>query len=128
MSISTSLTWNITNAIRDNSDGFVTEIRYSITGVSTETVGSGSTTYQHVITGGYAVPVHTRTGSETAFASLSESQMVDWVKAGIGSTDVAFWEKVIPGHLGAMHRGEITDDPDKRLDLVNSSSSGLPWS
>ena len=39
MSISTSLTWNITDTMRDNSDGFVTEIRYSITGVSTETTG-----------------------------------------------------------------------------------------
>ena len=127
MSISTSLTWNITDTMRDNSDGFVTEIRYSITGVSTETVGSGSTTFYHTVTGGYLVPDHTRTGSETPFESLTETQIVDWVKSGIGSTDVAHWEKVIPGHLGGMHRGEITDDPNKRLPLGNSSSSGLPW-
>ena len=58
---------------------------------------------------------------------LTETQIVDWVKTGIGSTDVAHWEKVIPGHLLGMHRGEITDDPNKRLPLGNSSSSGLPW-
>ena len=127
MSISTSLTWNITDTMRDKSDGFVTEIRYSITGVSTETVGSGSTTFYHTVTGGYLVPDHTRTGSEIAFESLTKTQIINWVKDGMGADEVSGWETAIPGHLLGMHRGEITDDPNKRLPLGNSSSSGLPW-
>ena len=38
--ITTSLTWNITDLMKHDSDGFVYEIKYSITGISTETVGS----------------------------------------------------------------------------------------
>ncbi len=37
--ITTSITWNVTDLRRDDSDGFVFEIKYSITGISTETVG-----------------------------------------------------------------------------------------
>ena len=36
MALSTTITWNITDTIRDKSDGFVTEIKYSIAGVATE--------------------------------------------------------------------------------------------
>ena len=73
--ITTSLTWNITDLKRHSSDGFVYEIRYSVTGVSTETVGGASTTFQHVMNGGYMVPDHTRTGSEIPFDNLTETQL-----------------------------------------------------
>ena len=122
--ITTSLTWNITDLKRHSSDGFVYEIRYSVTGVSTETVGGASTTFQHVMNGGYMVPDHTRTGSEIAFSNLTETQIVNWVKAGIGSTDVATFETVIPGHLSAMRDGSLNP---KNFD-TNTTSSGLPWS
>ena len=82
--ITTSLTWNITDLMKHDSDGFVYEIKYSITGISTETVGSASTTLEHVITGGYVVPDQTRTGSEVGFSSLTETQIINWVKAGLG--------------------------------------------
>lgn len=121
--ITTSLTWNITDLKRHSSDGFVYEIRYSVTGVSTETVGSASTTFEHVMNGGYMVPDHTRTGSETAFSSLTEAQIVNWVKAGIGSTDVATFETVIPGHLSAMRDGSLNP---KEFN-TDDTSSGLPW-
>ena len=62
--ITTSVTWNITDLARHDSDGFVYEIKYSIAGISTETVGSASTTFEHVITGGYMVPDQTRTGND----------------------------------------------------------------
>ena len=122
--ITTSLTWNITDLKRHSSDGFVYEIRYSVTGVSTETVGGASTTFQHVMNGGYMVPDHTRTGNEIPFDKLIESQIVDWVKAGIGSTDVETFETVIPGHLSAMRDGSLDF---KNFD-TNDTSSGLPWS
>ena len=121
--ITTSLTWNITDLKRHSSDGFVYEIRYSVTGISTETVGGISTTFQHVIGGGYMVPDHTRTGSEIPFDNLTETQIINWVKAGIGSDDVATFETIIPGHLSAMRDGSV--DP-KNFD-TDATSSGLPW-
>mgnify|MGYP001333482964 CR=1 FL=1 len=123
MSISTTVTWNITDTQRDNSDGFVTEIKYSIIGIATETVGSGSTTYRHIVRGGYQVPDHTRIGNETSFNSLNEDTIVGWVKNGIGSTDVAHWEKVIPLHLGNMINESITGSSKGQP----NSSRGLPW-
>ena len=124
MSISTSLTWNITNAIRDNSDGFVTEIRYSITGVSTES--TNGRTYTHVIRGGYLVPDHTRKGDEIDFDKLTESKIIEWLKAGMGADDVAMYEDIIPKHLKGMHDGEI-DTPENQYRIDNNSSNGLPW-
>ena len=124
--ITTSLTWNITNLMKHDSDGFVYEIKYSITGISTETVGSASTTFEHVITGGYMVPDQTRTGKEIAFSSLTEGQIINWVKAGIGSTEVSMYEDIIPNHLNAMHNGSLNIPKDNAFG--EGTSSGLPWS
>ena len=120
--ITTSITWNVTDLRRDDSDGFVFEIKYSITGISTETVGSGSTTYSHVVTGGYLVPDHTRTGSEIPFDKLTEPQIVDWVKAGLGTTETVGWENAISGHLDGM-RYDSLHNPVKS----DATSTGLPW-
>ena len=124
--ITTSVTWNITDLMKHDSDGFVYEIKYSITGISTETVGSASTTFEHVITGGYVVPDQTRTGNEIAFSDLTEGQIVNWVKAGIGSTEVAMYEDIIPNHLNAMHNGSL--NVPKNSAYGEGTSSGLPWS
>ena len=123
--ITTSITWNITDLMRHDSDGFVYEIKYSITGISTETVGSASTTLEHVITGGYMVPDQTRTGSEIAFPSLTEGQIINWVKTGMGSTEVAMYEDIIPNHLNAMRNGSF--NVPKNSALGEETSSGLPW-
>lgn len=124
--ITTSLTWNITDLMKHDSDGFVYEIKYSITGISTETVGSASTTLEHVISGGYMVPDQTRTGSEISFSSLTETQIINWVKTGIGSTEVAMYEDIIPNHLNAMRNGSL--NVLKNSALGEGTSSGLPWS
>ena len=120
--ITTSITWNVTDLRRDDSDGFVFEIKYSITGISTETVGSASTTHSHVVTGGYLVPDHTRTGNEIPFRQLSESQIVNWVKAGLGTTETVGWENAISGHLDGM-RYDSLHNPVKS----DATSTGLPW-
>ena len=124
--ITTSLTWNITDLNRHDSDGFVYEIKYSITGISTETVGSASTTFEHVITGGHMVPDQTRTGNEIKSSDLTEGQIINWVKAGIGSTEVAMLEDIIPNHLNAMRNGSLNDL--KNSALGEGTSNGLPWS
>ena len=124
--ITTSLTWNITNLMKHDSDGFVYEIKYSIAGISTETVGSASTTFEHVITGGYVVPDQTRTGSEVRFSSLTEGQIINWVKTGMGTTEVAMYEDIIPNHLNAMHNGSLNIPKDNAFG--EGTSSGLPWS
>ena len=117
--ITTSITWNITDLRRDDSDGFVFEIKYSITGISTETVGSASTSYTHIVTGGYLVPDLTRTGSEIPFDNLSEPQIVNWVKAGLGTTETIGWENAISGHLDGMRQESVTK--------LDATSTGLPW-
>ena len=128
MSISTTITWKIIDTIRDKSDGFITEIRYSITGASTKfDPDNGSKTLYHTITGGYLIPDHTRTGDEIVFGKLTESQIIDWVKDALGEDQVAMYEDIIPKHLKGMHDGEIYDDPNKRVPLGNSFSNGLPW-
>ena len=124
MALSTTTTWNITDTKRDNSDGFVTEIRYSITGVSTESTNGRA--YTHVITGGYLVPDHTRKGDEIDFDKLTKSQIIDWVKVGIGSDDVAMYEDIIPKHLKGMHDGGI-DTPENQYRIDEDTSNGLPW-
>ena len=121
--ITTSITWNVTDLRRADSDGFVFEIKYSITGISTETVGGASTSYSHVVTGGYLVPDHTRTGNEIPFDKLTESQIVDWVKAGLGTTETVGWENAISGHLDGM-RYDSLYNPVKS----DATSTGLPWS
>ena len=123
--ITTSITWNVTDLMRHDSDGFVYEIKYSITGISTETGGSASTTFEHVITGGYVVPDQTRTGSEVRFSSLTEGQIINWVKTGMGTTEVAMYEDIIPNHLNAMHNGSLNIPKDNALG--EGTSSGLPW-
>ena len=120
--VTTSLTWNITDLRRDTSDNFVTEIKYSITGICTETVGGASTEYSHVITGGHLVPDLTRTGSEIPFEDLTETQIISWVKAGIGSTEVAMFEDIIPRHLDGERKGCHIVSHD-----LGDFKSGLPW-
>ena len=117
--ITTSITWNITDLRRDDSDGFVFEIKYSITGISTETVGSASTSYTHIVTGGYLVPDLTRTGNEIPFDNLSEPQIVNWVQAGLGTTETIGWENAISGHLDGMRQESVTKS--------DATSTGLPW-
>ena len=114
--ITTSLTWNITDLKRHSSDGFVYEIRYSVTGVSTETVGGASTTFQHTMNGGYMVPDHTRTGSEIPYANVTQDNVVSWVQngfvgivtVGVGSdaittTGIELEKSVFPDHLMVLY-------------------------
>ena len=124
MALSTTITWNITDTTRDKSDGFVTEIKYSITGDATES--STGEKYQHIVTGGYQVPDHTRKGDEITFANLTESKVVEWVKAGMGTDEVTFWETSIPKYLRLMHDGQIRT-PEHPLILDKYSSTGVPW-
>lgn len=124
MTLSINLTWNITDITRDNSDGFVTEIKYSITGVSLDS--ETGVTYTHVATGGYQVPDHTRKGDEIKFANLTESKVIEWVKAGMGTDEVTFWETSIPKYLRLMHDGQI-GTPEHPLILDKNSSTGVPW-
>ena len=50
MSISTTLTWSVTNTTRDLSDGFIDSAVLVLTGIATNTVGGISTTETHSIT------------------------------------------------------------------------------
>ena len=120
MAISTNITWNIIDLKRQNSDGFVYEIRYSITGDSIDDATGEK--HQHVVKAGHVVPDQTRTGSEISFTDLTEDKIIEWVKTALGSTEVTGWENIIKGHLIAMHDGSLNRPNDG-----NDVSNGLPW-
>ena len=82
MAITTSLTWEVTNVDRDLSDGFITSANWKIVGVCTVTTGSASITYGPVHHEGSLNFNTSRTGSETAYESVTQDSVIGWVKNG----------------------------------------------
>ena len=129
MAITTSLTWEVTNVDRDLSDGFITSANWKIVGVCTVTTGSASTTYGPVHHEGSLNFNTSRTGSETAYESVTQDNVIDWVKNGfvgvttigegadaITTTGLALEESVVTDHLMVLYTRPAP-----------SSGSGTPW-
>jgi len=92
-------TWTINQLERNTSDGFVTTVHYSVSKVDGEFTAS---TYGTI---GYESGTPT-----TPFASLTEAQVIAWVKDKLG-------EEVVEAALAAQI--EAQKNP--------VSASGLPW-
>ena len=129
MAITTSLTWEVTNLDRDLSDGFITGANWKITGICTVTTGSASTTYGPVHHEGSLNFNTSRTGSEIAYESVTQDNVIGWVKNGfvgvttvgegadaITTTGLALEESVITDHLMVLYTRPAP-----------SSGSGTPW-
>lgn len=92
-------TWTINQLERNTSDGFVTTVHYTVTKVD----GDFSASIYGTISFEAGTP-------ETPFESLTEAQVVAWVKDKLG-------EEIVEATLTAQI--EVQQNPVK--------ASGLPW-
>ena len=97
--MSTSTKWSVSDMNRNTSDGFVTTVHYNVTKVDGDFTAS---TYGTI---GYEAGT-----PATPFASLTEAQVIAWVKDKLG-------EEVVEAALAAQI--EAQRNPVK--------ASGLPW-
>ena len=115
MAITTSYTWNITELRNDTSDKFITHASFSITGVA-KSDGVAICTVRDTC----CTPVNfetERTGSEKPFADVTESDMIGWIQAGIGTINVNMLHKGIDISID-----KIINPPTNR-----NIRSPLPW-
>lgn len=133
MSITTSLTWEVTNVDRDLSDGFITSANWKITGICTVTApvtaGSASTTYGPVHHEGSLNFNTSRTGSEVAYESVTQDNVIEWVKNGfVGITTIGEGADAITTTGLLLEESVVTDH---LMVLYNrpqpTSGSGTPW-
>ena len=115
MAITTSYTWNITELRNDTSDKFITHAAFSITGIAkSDCVGICT------VRDTSCVPLNfetDRNGSEKPFADVTESDMIGWIQAGIGTINV-----------NILHR-QIDKSLDKIINppIHRNIRSPLPW-
>ena len=115
MAITTSYIWNITEVYKDTSDQFITHAAFSITGIA-KSDGVGICTVRDTS----CVPLNfetDRTGSEKPFTNVTESDMIGWIQAGIGTINVNKLHKGIDHSLD-----RIMNPPTNR-----NVRSKLPW-
>ena len=108
MAITTSLTWTADNLTRETSDDFIIKSYWYLTGRTLNgTVG--------IATFRLEGPVKfntTRTGSEIAYDSVTEENVVGWVKNTLGADQVAEYERLMHENLIHIHKNAagITTD------------------
>tara|TARA_B100000427_G_scaffold63532_1_gene50226 strand:+ start:1773 stop:2096 length:324 start_codon:yes stop_codon:yes gene_type:complete len=105
------LTWKITSLDTIKSQNSLSDIVYNI---GWKLIGSKSGfTYEKT---GQAVHLSTpESSSFVAYNSLTESQVVTWLKAFLGSTEVTAIET------------EVTTEVDALIDANTESNKALPW-
>ena len=108
MAITTSLTWTADNLTRETSDDFIIKSYWYLTGRTFNgTVG--------IATFRMEGPVKfntTRTGSEIAYESVTQENVVGWVKNTLGDDQVADYERLMHDNLIYIHKNAagITTD------------------
>ena len=122
MSISTTLTWSVTDTTRDTSDGFIVGADLALTGIATITSGGISTTKTHTISSKVGFGT-TRTGSEIPYGSVTEANVVGWSTVAIGIATVRHYESIIPKHLGLLLDPPVVPEPGTQ----NGQATGTPW-
>ena len=100
MAITTSLSWTAFNLTRDISDGFIVKSSWYLTGRTLNgSVGIATFRMEGDIC------FHTsRTGSETAYESVTEENVVGWIKTAIGADQVADYERLMHENLIYIHK------------------------
>ena len=122
MSISTTLTWSVTDTTRDTSDGFIVGADVVLTGIATITSGGISTTKTHTISSKVGFGT-SRTGSEIPYGSVTEANVVGWAKTALGIGTVTHYETIIPRHLGFELDPPFVPEPG----TTNGEATGTPW-
>ena len=108
MAITTSLTWTADNLTRETSDDFIIKSYWYLTG-RTFNGSVGIATFR------MEGPVKfntTRTGSEIAYESVTEENVVGWTKDTLGADQVAEYERLMHENLIHIHKNAagITTD------------------
>ena len=128
MSISTSITWKITNVDRELSDNFIVSANYEISGICTSS--SNNKTYGPVSEEGKVVFNTTRTGSEIPYNNVTENNVVTWVKNSLSKTvSIGPVEDRVEGIEMELIEKEVTDHLQilYTKDSQESIESGTPW-
>ena len=114
MAITTSLTWTVRDVDRETSDGFIVHAAWELRGLTkNNNVGIASFRFE----GDVKFP-NNRTGNEIGFSSVTKANVVDWVKVGLG-TDKVKWFEV------RMHDALI--DIHAKPNPGDGMGSGAPW-
>ena len=114
MAITTSLTWTIRDVDREASDGFIVHAAWELRGLTkNNNVGIASFRFE----GDVKFP-NNRTGNEIGFSSVTKANVVDWVKAGLGTTEVARYESLMHDALIDIHAKPNPGD---------GMGDGTPW-
>jgi hypothetical protein len=103
MAITTSLTWTADNLTRETSDDFIIKSYWYLTGRTLNgTVG--------IATFRMDGPVKfntSRTGSETPYESVTENNVVTWIKSALGADQVAEYERLMHENLIFIHKNAV---------------------
>ncbi len=131
MSISTSITWNVTNVNRDLEDDFIISAKYEVSGICTDTY-SGAT-YGPVKEYGEVAFNTSRTGSEIAYNDVTESNVLVWVANALsGITTIGPPEDCVIGVESALKEKGVTDHLrvlyTRAAPKPGATGSGTPWS
>ena len=114
MAITTSLTWTIRDVDRETSDGFIVHAAWELRGLTkNNNVGIASFRFE----GDVKFP-NTRTGNEIGFSSVTKANVVDWVKVGLGTDKVKWYEDRMHDALIDIHAKPNPGD---------GMSAGTPW-
>ena len=108
MAITTSLTWTASNLVRETSDDFIIKSHWYLVGKTLNgTVGIATFIMEGVIKFNT-----TRTGSEIPYGNVTEENVVGWIKTGIGTDQVAEYERLMHQILIHIHKNAagITTD------------------
>ncbi len=108
MAITTSLTWTADNLTREKSDDFIIKSYWYLTGRTLNgTVGIATFRMQ-----GPCKFNTSRTGSETPYESVTQENVVGWIKNKLGSDQVAEYERLMHENLIHIHKNAagITTD------------------
>ena len=100
MAITTSLTWTADNLTRETSDDFIIKSYWYLTGRTFNgTVGIATFRMEGDVSFNT-----TRTGSETAYESVTEENVVTWIKTALGADQVADYERLMHENLIYIHK------------------------
>ena len=114
MAITTSLTWTVRDVDRETSDGFIVHAAWELRGhTKNNNVGIASFRFE----GDVKFP-NNRTGNEIGFSSVTKANVVDWVKVGLGTDKVKWFEDRMHDALIDIHAKPNPGD---------GMGSGAPW-
>ena len=108
MAITTSLTWTANNLTRESSDDFIIKSYWHLTG-KTFNGSVGIATFRME---GPCKFNTSRTGSEIPYESVTQENVVGWVKNTLGADQVAEYERLMHENLIHIHKNAagITTD------------------